>query len=146
MLTLGYKASAEQFPPSQLLDFSIEAETAGFDSVFISDHLQPWWEGGESGNAWFWLGAAAQATDHVLFGTGVTPPGPRYHPALIAQAEPRLVHQRRRLQGVLCALAPQIVARDLAQLAVDEREQLGCRGIGRRLRHRETEDGRCWSS
>lgn len=27
-----------------------------------------------------------QATDHVLFGTGVTPPGSRYHPTLIAQA------------------------------------------------------------
>jgi coenzyme F420-dependent glucose-6-phosphate dehydrogenase len=33
-----------------------------------------------------WLGAAAQATQRVPFGTGVTPPGPRYHPVLIAQA------------------------------------------------------------
>ena len=41
-LKLGYKASAEQFAPRQLLDFSVEAEHAGFDSVFVSDHFQPW--------------------------------------------------------------------------------------------------------
>jgi hypothetical protein len=33
-----------------------------------------------------WLGSAAQATVRVPIGTGVTPPGARYHPALIAQA------------------------------------------------------------
>lgn len=76
----------EQFPPDDLLRQAVAAEQAGFDGIGCSDHLQPWWENGESGNAWVWLGAAAQATDHVLFGTGVTPPGPRYHPALIAQA------------------------------------------------------------
>ena len=31
MLTLGYKASAEQFAPAKLLDFGILAEQAGFD-------------------------------------------------------------------------------------------------------------------
>ena len=76
----------EQFPPDDLLRQAVAAEQAGFDGIGCSDHLQPWWEGGESGNAWVWLGAAAQATERVLFGTGVTPPGPRYHPALIAQA------------------------------------------------------------
>jgi coenzyme F420-dependent glucose-6-phosphate dehydrogenase len=76
----------EQFGPGDLLRQAVAAERAGFDGIGCSDHLQPWWEGGESGNAWVWLGAAAQATGNVLFGTGVTPPGPRYHPALIAQA------------------------------------------------------------
>jgi coenzyme F420-dependent glucose-6-phosphate dehydrogenase len=76
----------EQFPPDQLLRQAVAAESAGFDGVGCSDHLQPWWEGGESGNAWIWLGAAGQATERVALGTGVTPPGPRYHPALIAQA------------------------------------------------------------
>lgn len=76
----------EQFPPDDLLRQALEAERAGFDGIGCSDHLQPWWEGGEAGNAWVWLGAAAQATAQVLFGTGVTPPGPRYHPVLIAQA------------------------------------------------------------
>jgi coenzyme F420-dependent glucose-6-phosphate dehydrogenase len=77
----------EQFPPQELLRQAIAAERAGFDGIGCSDHLQPWWEPGESGNAWVWLGAAGQATgEKMLLGTGVTPPGPRYHPLLIAQA------------------------------------------------------------
>ena len=39
MLKLGYKASAEQFGPRELLDFSRLAEEVGFDSVFVSDHF-----------------------------------------------------------------------------------------------------------
>ena len=78
--------SHEQFPPQDLLEQAIAAERAGFDGLTCSDHLQPWWEDGESGHAWVWLGAAGQATEHVAIGTGVTPPGPRYHPVLIAQA------------------------------------------------------------
>jgi len=41
MLRLGYKASAEQFAPRVLLDFAVDAERNGFDSVFVSDHFQP---------------------------------------------------------------------------------------------------------
>jgi coenzyme F420-dependent glucose-6-phosphate dehydrogenase len=78
--------SHEQFPPEDLLRQAVEAEAAGFDGIGCSDHLQPWWEPGESGSAWVWLGTAGQATSKVPLGTGVTPPGPRYHPALIAQA------------------------------------------------------------
>ncbi|HXR61158.1 MAG TPA: TIGR03557 family F420-dependent LLM class oxidoreductase [Solirubrobacterales bacterium] len=76
----------EQFPPDLLLRQAVAAERAGFDGIGCSDHLQPWWEPGEAGHAWVWLGAAAQATERALFGTAVTPPGPRYHPVLIAQA------------------------------------------------------------
>jgi coenzyme F420-dependent glucose-6-phosphate dehydrogenase len=76
----------EQFPPDQLLRQAVAAEAAGFSGIGCSDHLQPWWEPGEAGHAWVWLGAAAQATARVSFGTAVTPPGPRHHPVLIAQA------------------------------------------------------------
>jgi coenzyme F420-dependent glucose-6-phosphate dehydrogenase len=76
----------EQFPPDALLRQAVAAERAGFDGVGCSDHLQPWWEPGEAGHAWVWLGAAAEATERTLIGTAVTPPGPRYHPVLIAQA------------------------------------------------------------
>ena len=76
----------EQFPPEDLLAQAVEGERAGFDGLACSDHLQPWWEPGESGNAWVWLGAVGQATERVSLGTAVTPPGPRYHPVLIAQA------------------------------------------------------------
>jgi coenzyme F420-dependent glucose-6-phosphate dehydrogenase len=81
-----YGAAHEQFPPDDLLRQAVEAAEAGFDGIGCSDHLQPWWEGGESGHAWVWLGAVGQATEGIAIGTAVTPPGPRYHPALIAQA------------------------------------------------------------
>lgn len=80
-----FSASHEQFPPDALLEHAIAAERAGFEGIACSDHLQPWWEGGESGHAWVWLGAAGVATK-LPIGTAVTPPGPRYHPVLIAQA------------------------------------------------------------
>lgn len=81
-----YGAAHEQFPPDDLLRQATEAAEAGFDGIGCSDHLQPWWEPGESGHAWVWLGAVGQATADVAIGTAVTPPGPRYHPVLIAQA------------------------------------------------------------
>src|SRR5215216_671010 len=81
-----FGASHEEFPPEALLDQAVAAERAGFDGISASDHLQPWWEPGESGHAWVWLGAAGQATERIPLGTGVTATGARYHPALIAQA------------------------------------------------------------
>jgi coenzyme F420-dependent glucose-6-phosphate dehydrogenase len=86
-LTLGYKASAEQFPPRRLLDLAIAAERAGFDSVWTSDHFQPWRHtDGHAPNALVWLGAAAQATERVTLGTSVLTPTFRYNPAVVAQA------------------------------------------------------------
>jgi coenzyme F420-dependent glucose-6-phosphate dehydrogenase len=81
-----YTCAHEQFPPEDLLRQAVAAERAGFDGIACSDHLQPWWEDGESAHAWVWLGAAGQATEHAALGTAVTPPGPRYHPVVIAQA------------------------------------------------------------
>jgi len=78
--------SQEEFPPEALIEQAVAAEKAGFDGISSSDHLQPWWEPGESGHTWPWLGAAGQATQNLPLGTGVTPTGARYHPALIAQA------------------------------------------------------------
>jgi coenzyme F420-dependent glucose-6-phosphate dehydrogenase len=83
---LYYVCAHEQFPPEGLLRQAVEAEQAGFDGIGCSDHLQPWWEPGEAGQAWVWLGAAGCATERAALGTAVTPPGPRYHPVLIAQA------------------------------------------------------------
>jgi coenzyme F420-dependent glucose-6-phosphate dehydrogenase len=83
----GYKASAEQFPPRRLLDLAIAAEAAGFESVWTSDHFQPWRHtGGHAPNALVWLGAAAQATQRVTLGTSVLTPTFRYNPAVVAQA------------------------------------------------------------
>jgi coenzyme F420-dependent glucose-6-phosphate dehydrogenase len=86
-LRLGYKASAEQFPPRRLLDQAIAAEQAGFDSVWTSDHFQPWRHtDGHAPNALVWLGAAAIATSRVTLGTSVLTPSFRYNPAIVAQA------------------------------------------------------------
>jgi coenzyme F420-dependent glucose-6-phosphate dehydrogenase len=86
-LTLGYKASAEQFPPQRLLDLAVAAEQAGFDSVWTSDHFQPWRHtDGHAPNALVWLGAATQATRRVTLGTSVLTPSLRYNPAIVAQA------------------------------------------------------------
>ena len=87
MLTLGYKASAEQFGPRELLDFAIQAEATGFDSVFVSDHYQPWRHtDGHAPNCFAWLGALAARTERVAIGTSVLTPSFRYHPAIVAQA------------------------------------------------------------
>src|SRR5436309_390062 len=86
-LKLGYKASAEQFGPRELLDFSILAEELGFDSVFVSDHFQPWRH--TRGHAPFsiaWLAALGAKTSRVALGTSVLAPSFRYHPAVVAQA------------------------------------------------------------
>lgn len=99
----GYKASAEQFSPSELLDLAVAAEDAGLDSVFISDHLQPWrHEQGHAPNALTWLGMASERTKRVVLGTSVLTPTLRYHPAVIAQAFATLasVHPGRFILGV----------------------------------------------
>ena len=86
MPTIGYAAMFEQFAPSDLLQYCQQAEQAGFTSVMASDHFHPWTPAqGQAGFVWSWLGALG-ATTGLRFGTGVTPPGPRYHPAIIAQA------------------------------------------------------------
>jgi coenzyme F420-dependent glucose-6-phosphate dehydrogenase len=87
MFKLGYKASAEQFGPSELLEFSCLAETVGFDSVFISDHFQPWKHtGGHAPYSFSWLAALGTRTKRVVIGTSVVTPTFRYHPSIVAQA------------------------------------------------------------
>ena len=86
MLKLGYKASAEQFGPKALLDFSVEAERDGFDSVFISDHFQPWKHtDGHAPSVFPWMGALGASTQRIVMGTSVLTPTFRYHPSVVAQ-------------------------------------------------------------
>lgn len=87
MLRLGYKASAEQFGPATLLDFAVEAENQGFESIFVSDHLQPWRHtDGHAPFSFSWLAAAAERTRSVVLGTSVVTPTFRYHPGVVAHA------------------------------------------------------------
>jgi coenzyme F420-dependent glucose-6-phosphate dehydrogenase len=86
-LRFGYKVSAEQFSPSDLLDFTVAAEQLGFETAAISDHFQPWRHtGGHAPFSLAWLGAAGQATSRIALGTSVLTPTFRYHPAIVAQA------------------------------------------------------------
>ena len=86
-LKLGYKASNEQFAPRELLEYGVLAEQNGFDSVFISDHLQPWrHDGGHAPFAMSWLGALGASTERITMGTSVLTPTFRYHPAIVAQS------------------------------------------------------------
>jgi coenzyme F420-dependent glucose-6-phosphate dehydrogenase len=87
MIKLGYKASAEQFGPKELLEFAVTAEECGFDSVAISDHYQPWRHtGGHAPFSFAWMGAVGARTKRIELGTSVVTPTFRYHPGIVAQA------------------------------------------------------------
>ncbi len=87
MTTIGYAAMLEQFHPTDLLDWCAQAEEAGFEAGFmVSEHFHPWTPTqGQSAFAWSFMGALGQRTS-LNFGTAVTCPGFRYHPAVIAHA------------------------------------------------------------
>ena len=77
--------SHEQFTTPELLDQS-QAEQAGFRYLWASDHLQPWQDNqGHSMFPWLTLALVGQRTSRIEFGTGVTCPIYRYHPAAVAQ-------------------------------------------------------------
>jgi coenzyme F420-dependent glucose-6-phosphate dehydrogenase len=85
-ISIGYKASAEQFAPGELAAYAVLAEEVGLDSVTISDHFQPWrLEGGHAPNAIAWLGYVAGRTERMTLGTSVLTPTFRYNPPVMAQ-------------------------------------------------------------
>ncbi len=86
-LKLGYKASAEQFAPRELVEIAVAAERHGMESVAVSDHFQPWrHEGGHAPFSLAWMAAVGERTSTVQIGTSVMTPTFRYNPAVLAQA------------------------------------------------------------
>lgn len=86
-LTLGFKASAEQFDPRELVEIAVAAEAHGMDSVTVSDHFQPWrHEGGHAPFSLAWMAAVGERTSTIRMGTSVMTPTFRYNPAVMAQA------------------------------------------------------------
>ncbi len=87
MTTIGYAAMLEQFHPTDLLDWCAQAEGAGFSAGFmVSEHFHPWTpQQGQAAFAWTFMGALGTQTS-LRFGSAVTCPGFRYHPAVIAHA------------------------------------------------------------
>ncbi|CAN5488520.1 glucose-6-phosphate dehydrogenase (coenzyme-F420) [soil metagenome] len=86
-LRLGYKASAEQFDPRELVEIAVAAEAHGMESVATSDHFQPWrHEGGHAPFSLSWMAAVGERTSTIQIGTSVMTPTFRYNPAVLAQA------------------------------------------------------------
>lgn len=103
MAQVGFVLSHEQFSAPLLIELGVAAEQAGFDMVWTSDHFHPWMHNqGHAGQAWITLAALGQRTERIRFGTGVTCPTYRYHPAIVAQAFASLgvLYHRRVFLGV----------------------------------------------
>ncbi len=105
-LTLGYKASNEQFGPTELLELVKHAESRGFEVSGVSDHLQPWrHNGGHAPAVLPWLGAAAASTTKIVarderaHADDALPPGDRragVRDARVPGAGPDLPRRRHR--------------------------------------------------
>jgi coenzyme F420-dependent glucose-6-phosphate dehydrogenase len=86
-LRLGWWLSSEEHDPRRLVEHAALAESAGFPTAMISDHLQPWvTKQGHAGHVWTTVGAIAQATERLEVGTGVTAMLHRAHPIEVAHA------------------------------------------------------------
>src|SRR5258708_39577844 len=84
---IGLELSHEQFPITQLVDLGVQAEQAGFASVWADDHFEPGQDNqGRCSLAWVTLAALGQRTQRILMGTGVACPSYRYRPQIVAQA------------------------------------------------------------
>ncbi|MEN3317071.1 MAG: F420-dependent hydroxymycolic acid dehydrogenase [Mycobacterium sp.] len=84
---VGFVLSHEQFTTAELIDQAQRAEDAGFQYLWASDHLQPWQDNeGHAMFPWLTLAVVGQRTSRISYGTGVTCPIYRYHPATVAQA------------------------------------------------------------
>jgi len=85
--TFGYSSQPDLYHSRTLLEHAALVEKAGFETLWLSDHFHPWShsEAHES-QTWVLIGAAAARTSKIKFGTAVTCPLFRYHPAITAQA------------------------------------------------------------
>lgn len=87
---IGYAAPLDQLAPAAVVEHAEAAERAGFRGVMAADRFQPWVPNqGQAAFAWPVLGAIGHVTSHDL-GTGMTVPGYRWHPAMVAQASATL--------------------------------------------------------
>ena len=84
--SIGYNACPDMIEPRRLIELCKLAEKAGFEAIWASDHFHPWFDkGAYEYNTWTWMGAAMESVK-IPFGTAVTAPTLRYHPAITAQA------------------------------------------------------------
>ncbi|AWS47322.1 F420-dependent hydroxymycolic acid dehydrogenase [Streptosporangium sp. 'caverna'] len=84
---VGFVLAHEQFQTPDLVRFAEMADRAGFGHVWASDHSQPWQENeGHAMFPWLTLALVGDHTSRLTYGTGVTCPLYRHHPAQVAQA------------------------------------------------------------
>ncbi|KXK61490.1 LLM class F420-dependent oxidoreductase [Micromonospora rosaria] len=101
-MRIGYFLSSEEFAPAELLAQARDAERAGFQALWISDHYHPWVDAqGQSPFVWSMIGALSQVCALPVT-TAVTCPTIRIHPAVIAQAAATsaVLHDGRFVLGV----------------------------------------------
>ncbi|MBA3233870.1 MAG: LLM class flavin-dependent oxidoreductase [Propionibacteriales bacterium] len=80
--------------PTTVVQIARDAEAAGWDGVFVWDHLQWSSDHPDVHDPWVLLGAIAQATEQVRLGTLVTPL-PRRRPWVVAKQLTTLDHLSR---------------------------------------------------
>src|SRR5829696_2077659 len=84
---LGWWLSSEEHDPRALVEHAQLAESTGFETAMLSDHLRPWVRRqGPAGHAWTTLGAIGVRTERLEVGTGVTSLIHRSHPIDVAHA------------------------------------------------------------
>jgi len=72
----------EYSDPRMIVQMAVAAEKAGWEAVFVWDHLGFVW-GAPAADPWVTLSACAQATSRIRLGTAVTPV-PRHRPHMLA--------------------------------------------------------------
>lgn len=130
---MGLVLSHEQLGTDQLVAQAQAAERAGFQNVWASDHIQPWQDNeGHSMFPWLTLARVGSSTSRVSFGTGVTCPSYRYHPATVAQAFASLGHPESGpgVLGIRHRRAHQRTGRDQRVRSLAERHDRLVEAIG----------------
>src|SRR6516225_7163513 len=85
--SIGYMVVPDYRDALTTLDHTVLAEKAGFSAIWIPDHFHPWFHtGANEYHSWIWMSTAMDRVKKIPFGTAITAPILRYHPALIAQA------------------------------------------------------------
>ncbi|WP_446663785.1 TIGR03557 family F420-dependent LLM class oxidoreductase [Flexivirga sp. B27] len=84
-LPIGYTVALDRFRPQEAVELAALADDAGFAGACCGDNFQPALaQHGQAGFMWSVLAAMGARTRGVL--GGITTPGYRMHPALVAQA------------------------------------------------------------
>lgn len=81
-MQLKWSRSGDYANPRNVARLGQAAEAAGWDGLFVWDHLAFVW-GSPSGDSWTILTAVAQVTERIKIGTDVTPI-PRHRPHMLA--------------------------------------------------------------